>query len=58
VIGRMQAQIGQVSFGKPCPDLLHTAKDLGKANAMCEQVRDLPGACQIPKPEQAALRVE
>jgi len=34
VIGRMQAQIGQVSFGKPCPDLLHTAKDLGKANAM------------------------
>jgi len=54
----MQAQIGQVSFGKPCPDLLHTAKDLGKANAMCEQVRDLPGACQIPKPEQAALRVE
>ena len=33
-------------------------EDLGKANAMCEQVRDLPGACQIPKPEQAALRVE
>jgi hypothetical protein len=58
VIGPMQAQIGQVSFGKPCPDLLHTAKYLGKANAMCEQVRDLPGACQIPKPEQAALRVE
>src|SRR5215831_4414978 len=54
----MQAQIGQVSFGKPCPDLLHTAKDLGKANAMCEQVRDLPGACQIAKPEQVAPRVE
>src|SRR5262249_26035893 len=48
----------KLSSGKPCPDLLHTAKDLGKANAMCEQVRDLPGACQIPKPEQAALRVE
>src|SRR5262249_31860692 len=58
VRGRMQPQIGQVSFGKPCPDLLHTTKDLGKANAMCEQVRDLPGACQIPKPEQAASRVE
>jgi hypothetical protein len=38
VSGRMQAQIGQVGFGKPCPDLFHTAKDLGKATAMCEQV--------------------
>ena len=58
VSARTQAQIGQVSFRKPCPDLLHATNNLGKADPMCEQVRDLPGACQIAKPEQAASRVQ
>jgi hypothetical protein len=56
--GRMQPQIGQVGFGEPHPNLLHTANDLGQRNSMRKQLGNLPGARKITKSEQAAPRVQ
>ena len=57
-VSGMQPQIGQVGFGQPCPDLFHTANDLGQCNPMRKQLRNLPSACQIAKPEQTTSWIE